>query len=107
MRFRITDIDISVRETDEKPSFILQNAEKLFYIFPVSTDDEANSKIQRFKRKMLICPIIGLLQTIFLLDINNIVLKFLDRCNLRVKRPERDLSVCFSFFSSKQALIAA
>ena len=46
MMFKITDLDISVRETDEKPSFILQNAEKLFYIFPVSTSDEANSKVQ-------------------------------------------------------------
>ncbi|HCY37717.1 MAG TPA: hypothetical protein DHV24_11335 [Candidatus Margulisbacteria bacterium] len=35
-----------VRETDEKPSFRLQNGEKLFYIFPVATDDEAMSRVR-------------------------------------------------------------
>ena len=39
-------VAVPVRETDEKPSFILQDGEILFYIFPVSTDDEANSRVQ-------------------------------------------------------------
>ena len=37
---------VPVRETDEKPTFRLQNGEKLFYIFPVATNDEANSRVQ-------------------------------------------------------------
>ena len=39
-------VAVPVRETDEKPSFHL-NGEKLFYIFPATTNDEAMSRVQK------------------------------------------------------------